>query len=127
MKVQLKNIRKDLRPNQVGIVQKFVNFLQENAPSKEDLLIVFQSKRGDQITTGKETDGSLFVFTKSRVLIDILRTLAHEWVHALQNQNMKTEPTLERASEDHANSVSGFLVKKFVKEYPEVEVEIYKD
>lgn len=127
MKIQLKNIRKDLRPNQVGIVQKFIHFLQENAPLKEDVLVVFQSKRGDQITTGKETDGSLFVFTKSRILIDILRTLAHEWIHAIQNQNIKTEPRLERPSEDHANSVGGFLVKKFVKDYPEYETEVYKD
>lgn len=127
MKVQLKNIRKDLRPNQVGIVQKFITFLQDNAPLKEGVLVVFQSNRGDQITTGKQTEQSIFVFTKSRILIDILRTLAHEWIHALQRQNIKTEPNLSKPSEDHANSVGGFLVKKFVEEYPEHEVEVYKD
>lgn len=127
MKIQLKNIRKDLRPNQVGIVKKFISFLQHNAPLKEGLVILFQTERGDQITTGKQVDASIFVFTKSRILIDILRTVAHEWIHALQAQNIKTEPRLERPSEDHANSVSGYLLRNFVKENPEIEAEIYKD
>jgi hypothetical protein len=53
--------------------------------------------------------------------------MAHEWIHALQNQNLVTQPQLEKPSEDHANSVAGFLIRKFVKDNPEHEVEVYKD
>lgn len=127
MKVTLKNIRKNLRPNQVGITKEFVDFLQKNAPLRNDVIVLFQDDRNENITTGKHQDNTIVVFSKSRILIDILRTLAHEWIHAIQNQNIKTEPQLERPSEDHANSVAGYMIRKFVKDNPEHEVEVYKD
>lgn len=127
MKVKLKQVRKNLRPNQVGIVKDFINFLQDNAPLRDKVVILFQDDRSENITTGKHEDNNIVVFSKSRILIDILRTMAHEWIHALQNQNLVTQPQLERPSEDHANSVAGFLIRKFVKDNPEHEVEVYKD
>ncbi len=127
MKVKLKQVRKNLRPNQVGIVKDFINFLQDNAPLRDKVVILFQDDRNETMTTGKHEDNNIVVFSKSRILIDILRTMAHEWIHALQNQNLVTQPQLERPSEDHANSVAGFLIRKFVKDNPEHEVEVYKD
>lgn len=127
MKVTLKQVRKNLRPNQVGILKDFINYLQSNAPLKDDVHILFQDDRNETMTTGKHQDNKIVVFTKSRILIDVLRTLAHEWIHSLQHQNIKTEPQLERPSEDHANSVAGFLIRKFIKDNPEHEVEVYKD
>lgn len=127
MKVKLKQVRKNLRPNQVGIVKDFINFLQANAPLRDKVVILFQDERSETITSGKHEDNNIVVFSKSRILIDILRTMAHEWIHALQNQNLVTQPQLEKPSEDHANSVAGFLIRKFVKDNPEHEVEVYKD
>lgn len=127
MKVTLRNIRSTTRPNQVGIIKEFVSFLQENSPSKEDVLIVFQSNRGDQITTGKQWNSSIFIFSKDRLLVDILRTIAHEWAHIIQVQDGKNMEKGERELEDLANSLAGYWVRKFVKENPEHETEVYKD
>ena len=127
MKVVLKQIRENLRPNQVGIVKEFINFLQANAPLRNKVIVLFQDERNESMTTGRHQENVIYVFSRSRILIDILRTLAHEWIHAIQNQNLETEPQLERPSEDQANSVAGFLIRKFVKDNPEHEVEVYKD
>lgn len=127
MKVTLRNIRENLRPNQVGITKDFINFLQKNVPLVDDILITFVSKRNETITTGKHIYGSLFVFTTSRILIDILRTLAHEWAHEYQDLQKKSNPKLEVPSEPHANALAGYLVRKFIEENPEHEVEANKD
>ena len=127
MKVKIKNIRNHFQPNQVGIVKEFIEFLQNNGPLKSDVVIVFQDKRNENITTGKKLDNTITIFAKDRLLVDVLRTLAHEWIHILQTQNMKTMPNLDRPSEDHANSLAGYWLRQFNKENPEHETEVYKD
>lgn len=127
MKVKIKNIRNHFQPNQVGIVKEFIEFLQNNGPLKSDVIVLFQDKRNENITTGKKLDNTITVFAKDRLLVDVLRTLAHEWIHILQTQNMKTMPNLDRPSEDHANSLAGYWLRQFNKENPEHETEVYKD
>lgn len=58
------------------------------------------------------------VYIKNRALADILRSVAHELVHHLQNQRgdiIKGEPIQDIGGkiEDEANSIAGQLVKKF--------------
>jgi hypothetical protein len=127
VKVKIKNIRNHFQPNQVGIVKEFIEFLQNNGPLKSDVIVLFQDKRNENITTGKKLDNTITIFAKDRLLVDVLRTLAHEWIHILQSQNMKTMPNLDRPSEDHANSLAGYWLRQFNKENPEDETEIYKD
>lgn len=127
MRIVIKNARENLRPNQVGITKDFIQFLQEHAPLKDDLVINFVSKRNESITTGRHKYGEISVFTYSRILIDILRTLAHEWIHEYQYLNRKGKPSLEAPSEAHANALSGYLIRKFIEENPEHEVEVNKD
>lgn len=127
MKIKLKNISQDLRPNQVGIAKLFIKFLHTEIPIKKNLVINFTNKRNNSITTGNENDGVISVFTKSRILIDILRTLAHEWVHFTENDSPNERPIAPAKSEDLANSLSGYLIRRFVENNPQIEVEIYKD
>ena len=128
MKIILKNIRQNTRPNQVGIIKDFISFLQDRAPLKNDIVVMFTSDRTDHlITTGRQYEDSIKIFVKERILVDILRTLAHEWVHELQYENPKEEPQSERSIEDHANSLGGFLIRKFVLDNPHHESELYKD
>ena len=127
MKVKIKNIRNHFQPNQVGIVKELIEFLQNNGPLKSDVIVLFQDKRNENITTGKKLDNTITIFAKDRLLVDVLRTLAHEWIHILQVQNMKTMPNLDRPSEDHANSLAGYWLRQFNKENPEHETEVYKD
>lgn len=127
MKVKIKNIRRNFQPNQVGIVKEFIEFLQDNGPIKSDVIVLFQDSRNENITTGKQFENTITIFAKDRLLVDVLRTLAHEWVHIMQDQNIKIMPQLERPSEDHANSLAGYWLRKFNKENPEHETEVYKD
>lgn len=127
MKLSLKNIRKNLKPNQVGITKDFLEFLQDNAPINKDLVFVFQDKRNESITTGSESNGRIAVFCKSRILIDILRTISHEWIHALQSSDPTKINQSEIDSEAEANTISAYLLRKFCKENPENETELYKD
>lgn len=128
MKVSLKNIRQNIRPNQVGIIKDFISFLQDRAPVNKDIVILFTSDREDHLmTTGRQQENSLKIFVKDRILIDILRTLAHEWVHQLQTEDPSSQSQEERTIEDHANSLSGFLIRKFAEENPFHETELYKD
>lgn len=127
MKIILKNIRQNTRPNQVGIIKDFISFLQDRAPLKNDIVVIFTSDRTDHLmTTGRQIEDSIKIFVKERILIDIMRTLAHEWVHELQFENSE-DPQSERKIEDHANSLSGFLIRKFVSDNPHHEAELYKD
>ena len=127
MKVKIKNIKPHFQPNQIGIVKDFIEFLQKNGPLRSDLVILFQDQRNENITTGKKFKDAITIFAKDRLLVDVLRTLAHEWIHMMQDQNMKTMPQLDRPSEDHANSLAGYWIRMFVEENPEHETEIYKD
>ena len=126
MKVRLINVRNNTRPNQVGIIKDFVSFLQSSAPLHGELEIDFVSERSQEMTTGRNHSGKILVLSTSRILIDILRTLAHEWVHEFQRQKGQ-EGNTESFLEDQANSISGYFIRQFMKENPEHEVEVYKD
>ena len=126
MKVRLINVRNNTRPNQVGIIKDFVSFLQNAAPLHGELEIDFVSERSQEMTTGRNHFGKILVLTSSRILVDILRTLAHEWVHEFQRQKGQDSKP-EKELEDQANSISGYFIREFMKQNPEHEVEVYKD
>jgi hypothetical protein len=71
------------------------------------------------------------VLKNGRILIDVLRTLAHEWVHEYQHQKMGLTDSMKKLkiggwSENHANAVAGILIKKFAKNHKEIEDKLYK-
>jgi hypothetical protein len=84
------------------------------------------------MTTGVRMPGSkIFVLAEKRMLIDILRTVAHEWVHEFQYQKMglKDNEKIQNIGgpeENMANTLSGIFVKKFDKENPQYSNVIYE-
>ena len=106
MKIKIKDARKNLQPNHIGIVKDFIEFLQSNGPIKNSLTISFTDKRNEEITTGKHTDDTITIFVKGRVLIDILRTLAHELVHAKQNEMGILQPDSGETGSEHENDAN---------------------
>jgi len=56
-----------------------------------------------------------------------MRTISHEWAHAFdkENLNIKDRRSIGGESENFANSISGTLVKKFVKSNPKLNTTIY--
>jgi hypothetical protein len=62
------------------------------------------------------------------MLIDVLRTLAHEWVHEHQFQykRSKGKQDIGGPDENEANAESGKLMKLFAKQNPEKENSLYE-
>ena len=85
-------------------------------------------KRGDMSTGSRRGDNLIKVLAKGRLNRDIMRTLAHEWVHEYQMTilNRKPGPNIGGKNEDEANAFAGRLVKMFEKEHPELEEIMYE-
>jgi len=118
MKVQVKNIKKIFNQEKIDVLKKFIHFLGNQFPLKFDVEIIFTEKSEGEMTTGSDKKGIIKVLGKNRMFIDVLRTLAHEWVHEHQFQydRKKTKQDIGGPDEDEANAESGKLLKLFSKE-----------
>jgi hypothetical protein len=104
-----------------NIITKFIKLLQQKFPLKENVKIIFLGSKDDNMTTGSRTDnGELKILVQNRIIRDVLRTLAHEWVHEYQINELGREkgPDIGGKNEDEANAYSGRLVKQFEKKHP---------
>jgi hypothetical protein len=128
MKVSISYVDKEYKKNK-ELVDKFCNFLQKHFPLKSEFKIAFLPKRVGKMTTGSRSDDNLLkILTKGRMNRDILRTLAHEWVHEYQREVLKREhgPNIGGKNEDEANAEAGKLMKMFEKENPDLDEKIYE-
>jgi ElaB/YqjD/DUF883 family membrane-anchored ribosome-binding protein len=125
MKVCLKKSGEFPKKDEVSVIKMFVQFLQSQLPLKEEVRITFTDTREGPMTTGvRMPNNEIVVLAKGRLLIDILRTLSHEWVHEFQYQKMGVRDDVEiqdigGPEENMSNILSGIFVKKFEKKYPE--------
>lgn len=128
MKIELKYDKKTVTNDKLDIVKSFIEFLNNELPLKEDVVIILKNESDEGMTTGSNNYGTIKVLHKNRMLIDVLRTLAHEWVHEHQYQyhRKKTKQDIGGPDEDEANSESGKLLKMFNKKNPDKEKEIYE-
>ena len=70
-------------------IKNFISYLQSEIPLNDNVKIVFLENREVNMTTGVRRKGSeIFILYGGRLLIDVLRTLCHEWVHEYQYQKM---------------------------------------
>ena len=124
MKVCFKGISKFSSPKEIEALKEFVTYLQTELPLKDDVFITFKGGRDIKMTTGVRRPGSqIFVLADKRLLIDILRTVSHEWVHEFQHQKMglKDNAKIQNIGgpeENMCNVLSGIFIKKFDKEFP---------
>jgi len=129
MKVKIKHINGGLKESLKNIIDPFIKLLQKEYPLSRDLSINFTGERVGGMSTGSRTnDSEIFVLTNSRMNRDILRTLAHEWVHEYQRGVLNREkgPDIGGENEDEANAEAGRIIKVFEKEYPEKENVMYE-
>ena len=123
MKVCIKN-NNSITLEQSKVVKDFVSMIQSELPLTNDVNINFVPERDVKMTTGvRFPKGKIFVLSGNRLLIDILRTLAHEWVHEYQHQKMglKDDQKIQNIGgpeENMANILSGIFVKQFENQYP---------
>jgi hypothetical protein len=133
MKVCFKGINKFSKPKQIEVIKEFVKYLQTELPLKDDVFITFKGGRDIKMTTGVRRPGSqIFVLADKRLLIDILRTVSHEWVHEFQHQKMGLKdnqkvPNIGGPVENMANVLSGIFLKKFNKIFPDYSPIVYEE
>jgi hypothetical protein len=132
MKACLKNSTKFFTEEQIGVIQQFIQMLQKDISLKKDVDISFESNDTKvPITTGvRMPNHKIYVLAKGRLLVDIMRTIAHEWSHEYQHQKLGVKDTdkiqdIGGPEENMANALSGMFVKKFVKQYPQVREMMY--
>ena len=128
MKVTVKHKNTSLTKDKIEFYNKFIKFLQKEYPLKKDITIYFLGEREGKMTTGSRNDSSeLKILCKNRMTRDILRTLAHEWVHEYQLGVLGREhgPDIGGQNEDEANAFAGQMMKKFEKKYPREEDKMY--
>jgi hypothetical protein len=129
MKVTITHLNSDVPEENYEFFNNFIKYLQKLYPLKEDVTIKFVGERVGGMTTGQRNlDNELFILSKRRMNRDILRTLAHEWVHEYQRTILKRDkgPDIGGKNEDEANSLSGSIMKKYEKKYPDDEEKMYK-
>ena len=128
IKVTYKN--SDLDEQKHKVINHFIKFLIDKMPVDNIKEIIFTGDREDDMTTGsyKIETQVIKVLSKGRMLIDILRTLSHEWIHAAQHDFLGWEkgPDIGGRNEDGCNTYSGVLMKQYQKEFPEKKEKIYE-
>ena len=128
MKVTIIHRNSGIDKKEFKFYNDFIEFLQEKIPLKHNLTIVFLGDRVGEMTTGsRTTNDELHILAKGRINRDILRTLAHEWVHEYQRTILKRKkgPDIGGRNEDEANAISGQLMKMFEKRFPNKEPKMY--
>ena len=129
MKVTIKHIDSDIPKENYEFYNDFIKYLQKLYPLNHNVKIKFVGERKGDMTTGqRNSKNELLILSKNRMNRDILRTLTHEWVHEYQRTVLKRSkgPDIGGKNEDEANALSGSIIKKYEKEFPEDEKKMYE-
>jgi hypothetical protein len=132
MKVCIKSPKSEVNQEQLEVISSFIKFLQSQLPLSSDVEV---NLTGDQSTTGttgvRKPGSKMYILAKGRMLIDILRTISHEWVHEYQYQEMglddnKKIQDIGGPEENMSNVLSGIFIKKFDKQNPDLKERLYE-
>ena len=115
--------------DQLEVLNTFIEYLHREIPL-EDVNVKFVKEREGNMTTGvREPSGEMRILSGGRMLLDVLRTVAHEWVHEGQHQILGWKSTADDIGgplENQANSLAGVYLKKFQVNHPEFMKILYK-
>ena len=129
MKATVHHQDKERLSKHKDVCDTFIKFLYSEYPLKHDIKIFFLKNRIGHMTTGaRDENHTIKVLVKDRINRDILRTLAHEWIHEYQRGVLNRErgQDIGGINEDEANALSGSLIKKFEKKFPNFEEMMYE-
>ena len=133
MKVTVKHTKSFFNEEQIGVIDKFIYFLQKECPLINDVVIDFTKDRPFDMTTGtRKSPHNIYVLGRDRLLADILRTLSHEWIHEYEHQRLGLSqkakvPNIGGPAEDIASMMMGIIFKKFERYYPKEKKVIYNE
>ena len=99
-------------------VGKFIKFCNKGLGIKTPCKIMFVDEPDGDMTTGcfNPMNRDIKVLSKDRALVDILRSVAHELVHAKQHEDGRLTPGCGddgHPIENEANSLAGIIMRKF--------------
>lgn len=112
--------------SQIKHLEDFVKFVcQElDAPA---VPITLQFKHTGLVTTAAYGDKKINVYAKDRALVDIMRSIAHEYVHLKQDVDGRLEDSNHASNnaagsdiENEANFKAGEIIRKWGEEHPEI-------
>ena len=132
MKVCIKSPKSEVNQEQLEVISSFIKFLQSQLPLSLDVEVNLTDSQSTTGTTGVRKPGSkMYILAKGRMLIDILRTISHEWVHEYQYQEMglddkKKIQDIGGPEENMSNVLSGIFIKKFDKQNPDFKDRLYE-
>lgn len=130
MKVEF-HIKSDIHEDDLDIIIDFIKYVNKFLKLTKNIRIDLVDKKTNDMTTGvRESKHHIKVLCKDRMLVDILRTIAHELVHEFQHQKLGVKEA-DRVKEvggkieNQANALSGSILKKFVLTHKDLEKLLY--
>ena len=115
----------NITPENSLLAGDFINFCADNLPLRGDFEIYVVSDRESHNidTTAAYHIGKniVKVYGKNRALVDILRSIAHELTHLMQDEGGMLVGDIQDAGgsiEDEANARAGELIKLYAKSHP---------
>ena len=116
----------DLDEDKIILMGDFCNYCADSLPIESDfqIFIVDNRESHDISTTAAYHRGKniIKVYGKNRALVDILRSIAHELTHLMQDENGMLVGMIQDAGgeiEDEANAKAGEIIKLFAKSQPQ--------
>ena len=108
--------------NKIILIAEFCAYCADNLPIEGDYEIYVVADRDphDITTTAAYHVGANIckIYGKNRALVDILRSIAHEMTHMMQDEQGLIKGHIQDAGgfhEDQANAKAGELIKRFAK------------
>ncbi len=130
VKVKIKNIDNIISEDDLETIKVFLKFLQSEMKLEKPITIVLSNQRKGEMTTGVRKNDEIIILASNRLLIDILRTISHEWIHEFQFQKMGLSEKdvikdIGGPEENMANAIAGIHIKKFTKKFPSLKPKMY--
>ena len=111
----------DLDARKINLLSEFCLFCADQLPIEGDFSIhVVSDRKPHGITTTAAYlvgENCCYVYSKNRALPDVMRSIAHEMTHMMQDQIGLINGAIRDAGgfhEDQANARAGELLKRFV-------------
>jgi len=115
----------NLTPEKVFLLGDFINFCSDWLPIGEQFKVYVVDDRdhhGISTTAAyHRRDNIVKVYGKNRAVVDVLRSVAHELVHMMQDENDMLIGQIQDAGgpiEDEANAKAGEIIKRYAKSHP---------
>ncbi len=112
----------DLTDEAAKLIGEFCNFCADHLPIDgpfEILIVSDRNKHGIGTTAAYHVGkNSIKIYGKNRALVDILRSIAHEMTHMMQDETGLINGPVQDVGgfhEDQANAKAGELIKRFAK------------